>query len=177
MKTNFTFRHAEGDEAARRFAQDRIDKLEKYFHRPLEANVVVTLEKFRYQVEVTLTADGTLVTCKEESADLMAALEQVMSKIEIQAHRHRDRFKRRKAREPETRVEAEAEPAGAGLAHPQILRSDRFQPKPLSVDDAAVLLRQNTDTFIVFRNAATERINVLYRRRDGNFGLIEPDKA
>ena len=177
MKTNFTFRHAETDELARHYAQDRMDKLEKYFHRPLEANVVITLEKFRYQVEVTLAADGTVVTCKEESADLIAALEQVLSKIEIQAQRHRDRYKRRKIRDSEMREEAEEAPVAAGVAQPQIVRSNRFQPKPLSVDDAAVLLRQNSDTFIVFRNAATERINVLYRRRDGNFGLIEPDKA
>lgn len=178
MKTNFTFRHVDSDERARGYAEERIAKLERYFYRPLEANVVITQEKFRYQAEITLTGDGTVVTCKEESTDLLAALEQVLNKIEIQAQRHRDRFKRRKSPESPPREEsARPAPEATSAGRPQIFRSNRFQPKPLSVDEAAILLQQNSDNFIVFRNSATEMINVLYRRRDGNFGLIEPDKV
>ena len=175
MKTNFTFRHAEPQEAARDYAQERLDKLEKYFHRPLEANVVITLDKHRYEVEVAIAADGTTLNGKDSAADLLAALDLVADKMEIQAQRHRDRYKRRKGKEFEPPAAGAAEtPAGTG-SEPQIIRSDRFQPKPLSVEDALILLRDNGDAFIVFRNASTELVNVLYRRLDGHFGLIEPD--
>jgi len=173
MKTNFTFRHAETQEPARRYMQERLDKLEKYFHRPLEANVVITLDKHRYEVEITILADGTTLTGKDSAADLMSSLDLVADKLEVQAQRHRDRYKRRKGREPEAPAPAER-PAGAAV-EPQIFRSERFQPKPLSVEEALILLRDNGDNFIVFRNAATELINVLYRRKDGHYGLIEPN--
>jgi len=175
MKTNFTFRHEETQEAPRRYAQERLDKLEKYFHRPLEANVVITLDKHHHEVEITILADGTTLTGKDSAADLMSALDLVADKLEIQAQRHRDRYKRRKGKEFEAAPAAgDATPAGLSR-EPQIIRADRFQPKPLSVEEALLLLRENGDTFIVFRNAATELVNVLYRRNDGHFGLIEPN--
>jgi putative sigma-54 modulation protein len=173
MKTNFTFRHAETQEPARRYLQERLDKLEKYFHRPLEANVVITLDKHRYEVEINILADGTTMTGKDTAADLMAVLDLVADKLEVQAQRHRDRYKRRKGKEVEAPFPVE--PPTVASTEPQIIRSDRFQPKPLSVEEALLLLRENGDDFIVFRNAATELVNVLYCRKDGQYGLIEPN--
>ncbi len=175
MKVMVTFRHQDSEERLQEYVKQKISKLAKYFHRPVEANVVFSVEKFRHQAEITITADQTTFTGRETAGDAMSAFDLCLKVIEIQARRYRDRMKHRRGREEDDSVpEGFAEDANSS-AVPRIIKSDRYIKKPLSLEDALLLLRENHDDFLVFRNADSEKVSVLYRRKDGNFGLIEPE--
>jgi putative sigma-54 modulation protein len=177
MKVTVTFRHQDSDEKLQDYVNQKISKLAKYFHRPMETNVVFSVEKFRHRAEITITADQTTFTGRETAGDAMSAFDLCLKVIEIQARRYRDRMKHRRSREEDASVPALAEYAedSNSSAEPRIIKSDRYVKKPLSLEDAILLLKENHDDFLVFRDADSEKVSVLYRRRDGNFGLIEPD--
>lgn len=177
MNINVTFRHRDSDEKLRDYVEQKIMRLGKYFHRPTESSVVFSSEKFRHRAEITIMADQSKFTGRETAQDAMSAFDLCLDKVEIQARRYRDRMKRHRGREdaPAAPLSDEAsEDYGSGT-QPEIIRSDRYVPKPISMEDAVLLMKDNNDEFLVFRNADTEKVNVLYRRKDGNFGLIEPE--
>jgi putative sigma-54 modulation protein len=177
MNIKVTFRHLDSDESLREYAEQKIGRLKKYFHRPVESNVIFSLEKFRHNAEITITADQNRFTGTETASDPMSAFDLCLDKVEIQARRYRDKMKRHRVRE-ENISEPDTEfPPGeqASATHPEIIKTDRYIAKPLSMEDALLLLRDNDDDFLVFRDADSEKVTVLYKRKDGNFGLIEPD--
>ncbi len=90
MDITVTFRHTEPIESLRTYAEDKISKLRKYMDAPLEAHVVLTVEKFRHQADVSMSVNGTLVKAVEETGDMYSAIDQVMDKIEKQVKRHLD---------------------------------------------------------------------------------------
>ena len=177
MNITVTFRHRDSDEKLRDYVEGKITRLGKYFHRPMESNVVFSHEKFRHEAEITIIADRNKFTGCETAQDPMSAFDLCMDKVEIQARRYRDRMKRHRGREDAASapVVDESSPDYGSTTQPEIIRSDRYVPKPLSIEDAMLLLKDNNDEFLVFRNADSEKVNVLYRRKDGNFGLIEPE--
>jgi putative sigma-54 modulation protein len=154
---------------------------EKYLHRPNEAVVVLTAEKFRRIAEITIRADNTVLTGKEETEDAKGSIDLALDKLEIQARRRRTKVKSRK--------KGSSEPAGGGFAVyrgpaeggkdeefvPGVIKEDKFVPKPMTVEDSLIVLEDSADDFLVFRNAETFGVCVVYRRRDGNYGLIEPE--
>ncbi len=181
MKVTVTFRHMDPDDDVRDYVEEKISKLAgKYFQRPQEAQVVLDAEKFRRHAEITLKADNTTLVGKEEMEDMKAAVDSVIDKLEAQAKKHREKYKSRKKSggsqgafavyhgEPSEPPEENAEP--------EVIRMDTFVPKPYTVEDAVMLLDDSRkDDFFVFRNADTLEICVLFRRPDGNYGLIETE--
>ncbi len=177
MKTTVTFRHTESSDAIRTYAQEKIDKIEKHLHRPVEALVVLSVEKFRHEAEVTVLADGLSINGREVTDDMYSAIDKVMEKVEKQAKKNRDRLKKRKGSNETPQLkpqESIGDETGSDLDMPEVTSSKRFMPKPLSIDDAVMELNDTKEEFIVYRNAETEQVNVLFRRSKGNFGLIEP---
>ncbi len=179
MKVTVTFRHMDVDEKIREYADEKITKLaKKYLQRPKDAQVVLTSEKFRRIVEISVKGDTANFFGKEENEDMRTALDLVMDKLEIQARKHRQKYK--------TRKKGGQSGSFSVLPHseiddtdddfePSVIRDDRFVPKPLSAEDAMMLMEDSKDDFLVFRNQDSMNICVLYRRPDKNFGLIEPE--
>lgn len=181
MKVTVTFRHMESDRELRSYVEQKISRVaEKYFHRPQEAQVILSTEKFRKIAEITLHADNNVLTGKEQMEDMRSAIDLALEKLEKQAEKHRKRYKSRKRGSAEeisfAVYRGGEEAADEEASEPRVIRADRFVAKPMEVEDAILLLSQTKDDFIVFRNAENMKFAVLYRREDGQYGLIEPEE-
>ena len=176
MDITVTFRHMEPTESLRTYAEEKVSKIKKYLDFPVEAHIVLTVEKFRHVADVTLSLNGTMVKGVEETDDMYSAIDQVMDKIEIQVKRLRSKFRSRRAenKKGEESIEGEAEGPAEPLLEEPSIEVEKLDAKPMDPEEAAMQLSMMQRDFLVFRNSQSRQINVLYKRRDGNLGLIEP---
>jgi len=177
MEISVTFRHMQPTESLRTYAEEKVSKIKKYLDFPLEAHVVLSVEKFRHIADVTLSINGTWIKGIEETDDMYSAIDQVMDKLEKQVKKYLSKIRNRrpenrKIEEPLGGEESE-EDVSYGLEGPSI-EVEKMIAKPMDPEEAAMQLSTSQQDFIVFRNSRSEQINVIYKRKDGNLGLIEP---
>ncbi|MEA5113907.1 MAG: ribosome-associated translation inhibitor RaiA [Geobacteraceae bacterium] len=181
MQITTTFRHIESSDALKNYAQDKLERVQKYIDEPIVAQVFLTVEKIRHIAEVTITAKGITIKASEETNDMYAAIDAVVDKIERQLRRYKERIKAHKpgAESDERKVKKTVFAAESiePRQEPVIIKSKTFSIKPMSVDEAVMQMDLLHKDFLVFTDASTESINVIYRRKDGNYGLIEPQKG
>ncbi|MFZ7112732.1 MAG: ribosome hibernation-promoting factor, HPF/YfiA family [Desulfatiglandales bacterium] len=177
MEITVTFRHMEPSESLKTYAEEKISKIKKYLYSPMEAHVVLGVEKFRHMADVTLRVDGTMIKGMEETENMYSAIDQVMDKLEAQVKKHRSKIRERRAEnikgEGNLEDEATIESTGANLDE-FVIEVEKLVAKPMDPEEAAMQLGMSQQDFFVFRNARSLEINVLYRRKDGNLCLIEP---
>lgn len=177
MEITVTFRHMEPSESLKTYAEEKISKIKKYLYSPMEAHVVLGVEKFRHMADVTLRVDGTMIKGVEETEDMYSAIDQVMDKLETQVKKYRSKSRERRAEnikgEGNLEDEATRESAGGSLEEP-VIEVEKLVAKPMDPEEAAMQFVMSQQDFLVFRNSRSLDINVLYKRRDGNLGLIEP---
>ncbi|MGH7805099.1 MAG: ribosome hibernation-promoting factor, HPF/YfiA family [Candidatus Binatia bacterium] len=181
MKVMVTFRHVRSTDALRQYAEEKIARLERYLHRPMEAHVILEVLKKTQRAEINLIANGTALFGEQETSDLYSAIDLALDKVERQVKKLASRKKARGAHAGHSgtasvRHQVLAPEREAGTP-PRVMRTRRVPAKPMSIDDAILEIERGRDEFIVFRNSTTEGLSVLYRRRDGNYGLIEPDPS
>jgi putative sigma-54 modulation protein len=170
----------EPSDALKSYAEEKLDRVRKYIDEPIVAQVFLTVEKIRHSAEVTITAKGITIKAAEETNDMYAAVDAVVDKIERQLRRYKERIKAHKPTEGaqkqirKTIVEAESVDQ---QQVPVIIRTKTFSIKPMSVEEAVMQMDLLHKDFLVYTDAGTEHINVVYRRGDGNYGLIEPEKG
>jgi putative sigma-54 modulation protein len=177
MEITVTFRRMEPAESLRVYAVEKLSKIKKYLDSPFEAHIVLEVEKFRHMADVTLSLDGTWIKALEETGDMYSAIDQVMDKIEKQVKRHRSKIKNRRGDTVRGEEILEGEPGAQGprpLSEEPIITVEKLVAKPMDTEEAAMQLSLTKQDFLVFRNSRSSEINVMYRRKDGNFGLIEP---
>ena len=181
MQINVTFRHVEPTPALRAYAEEKLERVKKYLRRPVDAHVILSVAKERHVAEITLQADHVTMFAKEETHDLYSAIDLALDKLEHQAQKlkakrrdHKGPPGNRGVEEAEVRTSVlAAEPPGPGTER-RIIRTQRVPAKPLSLEEAVEQLDLSGDEFLVFTNASNQTLAVLYRRRDGSYGLIEP---
>jgi ribosomal subunit interface protein len=154
-------------------ATRKIAKLQRYFEAGTEAHITMSIQKSRHIVEVTIPFEGVVLRGEESTGDMYASIDGVVRKLEKQIHRHRTALKKRLRADAFT---------GDGFVPdtedekiPAIVRTKRFVVKPMDIAEAQMQMELLGHLFFVFRNAATHEINVLYKRQDGDLGLIEPE--
>jgi putative sigma-54 modulation protein len=178
MTIEYTGRQTEVPQALRALAERKLKKLARVLGGITHAHVILSVDKHRKAAEVSVHSRRADLSAAEESGDLAASLGNVLDKLGRQAGRHVGRIRERKRRStPRVRAAGSrtvAEGAGDGGA-PRVIRSRRFLVKPMTVEEAALEMGQSRDGLVVFRDAVTERVSVLYKRKDGNLGLIEPE--
>ena len=184
MQITITGRHIEVTEALKAYVENRIEKIGNFYDQIIEAQVVLAVEKYRNIADVTLIANGMRVHGKSETEDMYASVDQVLEKLEKQVKKYKARIKRHQPRGMDMsqmydhheiiplEVEDGAED-DLSLGY-KIVSRERFDAKPMSVDEAVLQLSLIEDDFLVFTNAQTQKVNVVYGRQDGNYGLIEP---
>ncbi|HHW15399.1 MAG TPA: ribosome-associated translation inhibitor RaiA [Firmicutes bacterium] len=168
--------------ALRSYAEKKVGKLEKYFEQgEVTAQVMMRLERELHVVEVTLQVDALLLRGEERTADMYASIDGVLEKLERQIKKYKTRINRKLRQDVGTRPQ-EAKPPVSPEARDEegeelgrVIRTKRFPIKPMSVEEAVMQMELLGHDFFVFRNSEDEEINVVYRRADGNYGLIEPD--
>lgn len=170
MQISVTFRHIEPSEALKNYVTDRLKKFKRYLEGPVEAHVVLGLEKFRNLADVTINSNGRVIKGREENADMYAAIDLVMDKIDMQLKKFREKLRDKGDRSRP----AAATPLEEGPPAPQVRRR-RVEVPALQVDDAVELLQKGGQEVLIFADVATGCLKVLYRRQDGIFQLVEPD--
>ncbi len=181
MQITTTFRHMESSEALKSYVEEKLERVQKYIDEPIVAQVFLTVEKIRHMAEITITAKGITIKASEETNDMYAAIDSVLDKIERQLRRYKEKIKEHKpAVETEERKvkKSVVEAVSLGVKNePVIIKSKTFSIKPMSVEEAVMQMDLLHKDFLVFTDASTEYINVIYRRKDGNYGLIEPQRG
>jgi len=180
MNISFTFKNFEASEHLKNYARTRFEKLMKYMdedsaHNP-ELQVNLAVEKFRHMADVALSANDLHLTAFEESEDMYSTIDLVLDKLGVQVRKLREKKKSRRRK-----VQKDMRGSEAGALEPEgvepeeiIVEAEKFSPKPMSVEEAAMQLDNLKYGFLVFLNAQTERVNVIYRRKKSNYGLIDP---
>ena len=178
MNISYAFKNFEPSDHLKEHASSRFEKMGKFIGDTIETELQINLgvDKFRHQAEVILTADNLHISAYEESEDMYSTIDLVSEKLEAQLKRMRERHKeRRRAGTPRSaRMDVISFSDDATDTAPIIKESDLFEPKPMSVDEAAMQLAALKYEFLVFRHSDTDRVNVLYRTKTGDFGLIDP---
>ena len=177
MRFEYTGRHVEVSPGIRKHVEDHFAKLEHIFNGTTAwTHVIIDVEKNRHIAELIVHWRDRTLTAKDINADMYMALTRAIAKIEKQALKLKKKTIDRKqgakrtaavAPNPDGEIEATPRP-------PRIIAARRYSIKPMTAEEAALRLSSDTDHFVVFRDADTERIGVLFKRSDGNFGLIEP---
>jgi putative sigma-54 modulation protein len=163
------------------YAEEKLDRVKKYIDEPIVAQVFMTVEKIRHIAEVTLTAKGITIKASEETNDMYAAVDAVVDKIERQLRRYKERIKAHKpendSRERQVKKSVVEAESIEQRREPVVIKTKTFSIKPMSVDEAVMQMDLLHKDFLVFTDAGTDNLSVIYRRRDGNYGLIEPSKS
>lgn len=179
MQIRFNFKNFEPSDHLRDYAEKRFEKLTKYIHDSEGADVLVNLEveKIRQMAEVVVNADGAKFSAFEESEDMYSTIDLALDKVEAQLRKMRDKAKKKRRLEDTKPVRMDvfsyiASDSGEQVRN--IVKTDHYEPKPMTVDEAAMQLDTLDYEFLVFYNAENDSVNVIYRRRNGDFGLIDP---
>lgn len=177
MKFEYTGRHIEVTPALRSHVEEHFDRLGHLFNGDnVKAHVIIEVEKGRHRSEIVVKWRKEVLTANTKNSDMYQSLSQTIDKIEKQALKLKnkviDKSHRRKKIGEVAPAEVEVQPAPNS---PRVISSNTYAVKPLTIDEAVMQLQDEENQFIVFRNADdSEGVSVLYKRRDGNFGLIAP---
>jgi putative sigma-54 modulation protein len=187
MRVDITGRHIELTPALREFAEEKLAKLERLLDGAIEAHVVLSIIKHRHIAEIQIKSRSAVLSGTEETDDLYVSISEVVDKLERQAQKHKEKIHdhkhRRGPRDPSVTAAIEAQVAEAEGGEeppstdprPRIVHSRRYTVRPMSAEDAVMELEASDDQLLVFREARSERINVLFRQKDGNYGLIDAE--
>jgi putative sigma-54 modulation protein len=172
MQVRITGKNIQLTEAMKNYVDKKIKRLEKYLDEPIGIQVILNVEKFRQIAEVNISSKSGSFYGSEESHDIYASIDMVMNKLEEQVRRRKEKIQQR-PREPRPE-EAVLSPSTEPGDDSQVVEVKRFAIKPMSLDEAVLQMDISEDHFMVFLNATTNRVNVLYKRKDGRYGLIDP---
>ena len=181
MQVNITFRHLESTEALKAYAREKIEHIQRYIDRPSEAHVVLYVDNLEHHADINLKAGPFHLRGEAKSEDMYASIDLATDKIQKQLKKHKeklvDHHKTNGHGAEVAPIEVRHDVLDI-LEHPdrrshRVVKSTQFQAKPMSVDEAILQLELLDARFYVFQNAADRAINVVYKRDDGNFGVIE----
>jgi len=178
MKITFKGKHIEVTDAMRNYIEKRLNKIERHFDHILEVIVTLSVEKNRQIVEATLQASRALIRAEEETDDMYTSIDKVADKLERQIKKYKEKYFQ-KPHPGTEKVGLANKEINAEDSEPdkiaKIVKTKRFAIKPMSVEEAAMQMDLLGHNFFVFANDNTNKVNVLYKRKDGDFGLIEPE--
>jgi putative sigma-54 modulation protein len=181
MQTNITFRNLPATEALKAFAREKVERVHKYIDSAREAHVVLALERHFHVAEITIHAGPFLLQGKDKCGDMYQSIDLAMAKIERQLKRYKEKLKDHRALPHHAEnglgvrhdVLSLEQPEARSSAGPKVIRTEQIPAKPMSVEEAVMQMDLIQNDFLIFKNAASQEINVVFRRKDGNYGLIE----
>jgi putative sigma-54 modulation protein len=173
MKIEFTGRQTEVTAAVRRLAESKLEKLSRRLPSVTRAHVILTADKHRLAAEVSVRSRNADLSATAVTNDARLSVSDAIAKLERQAEKQRTRHKVRKGAESPRLATPRAEKAEGG--RPRVIRTRRAAVKPMTLDEATMELGGRGGSVLVYRDAASEQVTVLFRRPDGNIGLIEPE--
>ena len=191
MKLDITGRHLTVSDGMRTHTEERLEKVGKMFADEPETHVVLFVEKHRHVAEIQVKSRDGVFSAQESTSDLYISINEAIEKIEKQVRKFRDKRSDKRRRTGTTAAEAveiitsdvvtpeEDSTSATGRVSeapgPRIIPSNQFRMKPLSPEDAVMELQSSGQDVLMFRDSTTDRLNVLHRLSDGNFGLVDPE--
>ena len=176
MRITITGRNIELTQGLKDAVEDKLNKLEKYFTPETEVYVTLSVEKERQKIEVTIPIEGHVIRSEQVSTDMYVSIDLVEEIIEKQLKKYRTRLTSKKLNAAENfKQEFIAEAEEAEEEAVKIVRSKKFGMKPMYPEDACIQMELSGHDFFVFRNAETDEVNVVYKRKGSTYGLIEPE--
>ena len=200
MQLSVTFRHMDSTDALRDYAKEKVERIRKYFPDPIKAHVVLVCDRgYNHTADVMITLhNGLVIKGVETTEDMYSSIDLVMAKIERQVRRYKEKIRSHKGSEglhgqreiihsviaePEGQSGGEHDAgqkqprAAAGSEAPQIIKKSKFFAHPMLPQEAVMQMNLLGNDFLVFTNASSHEVNVVYRRGDGTYGLIETGHA
>ena len=174
MKITISGKNIDVTEGLRAAVEDKLAKLEKYFTPDTICNVTLSVEKERQKMEVTIPMKGHIIRAEQQSDDMYVTVDLVEDVIEAQLKRYRKKLVTKQQNAASLRKDF-VEEDSAEDEEIRIIRSKKFGMKPMFPEDACIQMELLGHNFFVFCNAETDEVNVVYKRKDGAFGLIEPE--
>lgn len=174
MNYRISGKNIEVTEGLRTAVQDKLNKLEKYFTDETEVQVTFSVEKDRQKIEVTIPVKGNVIRAEQVSDDMYVSIDLVEEVIERQVNRYKKKLVDQKQNAAFFQKEF-IEEDDADDEEIRIIRSKRFAVKPMDAEEACIQMELLGHNFFVFRNAETDEVNVVYKRKGNTYGLIEPE--
>lgn len=178
MKFNIAARNMDLTEGLKSTVEEKLSKLERYFREDTIVNVTMSTEKDRQKIEVTIPVKGHIIRSEQISNDMYASIDMVEEVIERQMRKYRTKLANR-YHEAKADVGFADSYLNTDLEEDEdeirIIKSKKFGIKPMYPEDACIQMELLGHNFYMFMNAQTEEVNVVYKRKDGAFGLIEPE--
>ncbi|NOJ98840.1 ribosome-associated translation inhibitor RaiA [Corallococcus sp. CA049B] len=197
MQLNITFRQFGSSDSLKEYAREKVERVNRLLDRAGEAHVVLSLERHLHHADITIHSGAWVLRGREKSDDMYASIDLAMDKIERQLRRYRDKLKSHHGKEkvhhrqdlvkvrhdvfevhePEETAEASAPAAQTPVAESgvaRLVRTTHLAIQSLSVDDAVMQMNLMNNDFYVFQNQQSQALSIVYRRKEGGFGLIEP---
>lgn len=179
MQISVTFKNLDPSEPLKSYVHAKLNKLDKLLDNPAEATVVLSVEKIRHIAEIKITGDRLNINCREKTGDMYSSIDMALDKLEKQIKKNKQKVKNHRQgtrSEPRDKdlMEVAATPQAPEESDSPRIRIQNIDFKPMDIEEAALQMGLVSDNFIVFTNSRTNRVNVLYRRNDGDLGLIQP---
>jgi putative sigma-54 modulation protein len=182
VPVRLTGRHVQVTPAIRAYAEGKIDNLHLDYPRIIEAHVILDVEKYRQSAEIILHCSNHItLEATAETDDMYASIDAAVDKIAQQMRKYKTRILRshRPRRHEVQHFHEQVLSVPVEFEHhedsePQVIQTERYPVKPMFVDEAVLQMEMSKRQFVVFLNAKSEKINILHRRKDGSYGLMEP---
>lgn len=176
MKIKITGKNMDITDALKEITFKKIGKLDKYFQEDVDTNVTFSVEKNRQIIEVTINLPGTILRAEEYSDDMYNSIDKAVDVLEGQIRKYKTKLQKRYQNGETIRFEnIEPMPKLKEEDIPKLVKVKRFAMKPMDAEEAILQMELLRHNFFVFMNGETDEVNVVYKRKDGNYGLIEPE--
>lgn len=176
MQITVIGRHLEATESLKQYATERFQRIEKYLPQNSHATITLSvIKKVHHIAEAAIKANGVLIQASEETAEMYSSIDLLLEKIDRRVRKYKEKLRDHK-HQPTAAAFADAAPAAPHSDDhiPRIIRTKRFDLKPMQPEEAVMQMELLDKPFFIFANAGSGQVNVIYRRKDGNVGLIEP---
>ena len=177
MQISFTFRNMEAGEWLKDYVDKKLARVERYIDKPVNASVVLAVEKFRNVAEVNLSAKGITLQGREEAKEMTLAIDNVIDKVERQIKKYKQKTKNHKDVASRGEDVVSGGPGAVDYEEydedSRVAKIRKIVLEPMSLDDAIMEMDESKNRFIVYRDSSSENVSILYRRDDGKYLLIE----
>jgi len=176
MQVTVIGRHIEATDALKKYATEKFSRLEKYLPKGVQAVITLSVvKKVHHIAEAVIKSNGLLIQASEETEEMYSAIDLLVEKIERRARKYKEKLVHHK----HLSGKAETIASASASSHPddripQIIKTKRFDLKPMLPEEAVMQMELLDKDFYIFSNAGSGHVNVIYKRKDGNVGLIEP---
>ena len=175
MKYNITGKNFKTYRRLEEQIEKKFDRLDKYFSEDITANIVLSHERGKDKIEVTINAQGALFRAEEVTDDVYEGIDRAVDKLTSQIKKFKGRLQKRYQDNKALKCEfLEDEPEEEEEEQLKIVREKKFDLRPMDVEEAILEMEMLEHDFFVFLNSDTETVNVVYRRKGGKYGLLEP---